>query len=298
MGLTTLHSLFDNAAKNDYALGYFEAWDSYSLEAVVEAAEAERSPVIIGFGGMMLDRAWLDAGGVEMLGRMGRVFAERANVPVALLLNEAQTFDQAARGLDAGFNFVMLDTSSWPWDESLATVRELAQLAHARGAAIEAELGRLPDYVEGSIDDTSSSLTDPAQAAQFAQQTGVDCLAVSIGNVHLLTAGHAPIDLSRLEAIHAQVPVPLVIHGGTSFPPAAVQQAIRAGALKFNFGTGLKRAFFEGVRDTMNTLGDHPNVHDVMGSHKKTDLMQMGKTRMTAKVREWMRILGSSGRHE
>lgn len=296
MPLTSLHALFDHASRNGYALGYFEAWDSYSLEAVIAAAEAERSPTIAGFGGMMLDRDWLDRGGVEMLGRMGRVVAERTGVPVAFILNEAQTFEQAVRGLDAGFNVVMLDTSLWDWDASIATVRELAQIAHAADAAVEAELGRLPDFIEGSIDDASSSLTDPAQAAQFVLQTGVDCLAVSIGNVHLLTAGHAPVDLSRLEAIHAQVPVPLVIHGGTSFPPAAVRQAIHAGALKFNFGTSLKRAFFEGVRETMSALGEQPNVHDVMGSHKTTDLMMQGKARMTAKVREWMRILGSSGK--
>jgi fructose-bisphosphate aldolase class II len=296
MGLVSLHQLFNHATRYGYALGYFEAWDSYSLEAVVEAAEAEQSPAIIGFGGMMLDRGWLDASGVEMLGRMGRVVAERARVPVALILNEAQTFEQATHGLDAGFNIVMLDTSLWAWNESIAKVSELVKLAHARGAAVEAELGRLPDFVEGSIDSSASSLTDPAQAAQFVQHTGVDCLAVSIGNVHLFTAGHAPVDMLHLEAIHAQVPVPLVIHGGTSFPPAAVPQAIRAGALKFNFGTGLKRAFFEGIRETMSALGEQPHVHDVMGSHKATDLMTAGKARMTVKVREWMRTLGSSGK--
>jgi ketose-bisphosphate aldolase len=296
MPLTSLHALFDHATRCNYALGYFEAWDSYSLEAVVDAAEAERSPVIIGFGCMMLDRDWLDAGGVEMLGRMGRVVAERTRVPVALLLNEAQTFDQVLRGLDAGFNFVMMDTSSWAWDASMVKVSELVKLAHARGAAVEAELGRLPDYIEGSIDSSASSLTDPKQAAQFVQHTGVDCLAVSIGNVHLLTAGHAPVDMAHLAAIHAQVPVPLVIHGGTSFPPALVKQAVNAGALKFNFGTGLKRAFFEGVRDTLKALGENPNVHDVMGSHKSSDLMNEGKARMTAKVRDWMQILGSSGK--
>jgi fructose-bisphosphate aldolase class II len=229
---------------------------------------------------------------------MGRVVAERAGVPVAFILNEAQTFEQATRGLDAGFNVVMLDTSSWAWEESITQVRALAQIAHAKGAAVEAELGRLPDFIEGSIDSSVSSLTDPAQAAQFVQHTSVDCLAVSVGNVHLFTAGHAPVDMAHLEAIHAQVPVPLVIHGGTSFPPAMVQAAIRAGALKFNFGTGLKRAFFEGMRKTMNALGEQPNVHDVIGSHKTTDWMMQGKARMTAEVREWMRILGSSGKHE
>lgn len=298
MGLVPLSTLFDHARQHACAVGYFEAWNSYSLEAVLEAAEAERSPVILGFGCMMLDRGWLDRGGIEMLGRMGRVVAERANVPVVFLLNESHTFEQAVWALDAGFNMVMMDTSLWPWEESIARVSELVRIAHACGAAVEAELGRLPDAVEGGIDDAAASLTDPAQAAQFVERTGVDCLAVSIGNVHLLTTGHAPVSMTRLEAIHAHVPVPLVIHGGTSFPPSAVPQAIRAGALKFNFGTGLKRVFLEGLRASLNALGDNPNAHDLLGSHKPTDIMEFGKSRMSEKARDWMKCLGSSGTHE
>src|SRR5216110_45236 len=104
MPLVSLVTLLERARQGGYALGYFEAWDAYSLEAVGEAAEEERSPVILGFGGMMADRRWLDAGGVEALGALGRVRAERAGVPVALLFNEAQTLDQAQRAMDAGFN--------------------------------------------------------------------------------------------------------------------------------------------------------------------------------------------------
>src|SRR5690349_14370790 len=104
MPLIPMPELMRDALAGGYGLGYFEAWDGYSLEAVCEAAEAERSPVILGFGGMMADREWLDNGGVETLGALGRVRAERLSVPCALILNEAQTLDQALRGSDAGFN--------------------------------------------------------------------------------------------------------------------------------------------------------------------------------------------------
>src|SRR5690242_85273 len=116
MPIVPLPTLLDRALAAGYGLGYFEAWDGYSLEAVCEAAAEERSPVIMGFGGMMADRAWLDEGGVEALGALGRARAQRVPVPVALLLNEAQTLEQAYRGMDAGFNAVMLDTSAWPWE--------------------------------------------------------------------------------------------------------------------------------------------------------------------------------------
>lgn len=290
MSLVTLTDLFADARRGGYALGYFEAWDSTSLEAVLDAAEAENSPVILGFGCMMLDSAWLDTGGVELLGAMGRAVAQRAQVPVALLLNEARTFDQVVRGMDAGFNAVMLDTSSWNLHEATVEVARLTRLAHARGIAIEAELGHLPDAVADGIDDSSATLTDPEQAAQFVAQTGVDCLAVSIGNVHLLTQGYAPVDMAHMEAIHQRVRVPLVIHGGTSFPPDAVPRAIAAGALKFNVGTILKKTFLEGLRETVDALPAQPFVHDLMGSHKDADLLNHGKARMIQKVRELIRL--------
>src|SRR5262245_11531326 len=212
MPLVSMTSLLEQARQGAYAVGYFEAWDGYSLEAVLEAAEAERSPVILGFGCMMLADDWLEAGGIEALGALGHVVAARADVPVALLLNEARTFTEALRGIEAGFNAVMLDTSAWLWDRALERVGELVRAAHVRGVAVEAELGRLPDAIAGRIDGSRASLTDPEQAADFVRQTGVDCLAVSVGNVHLLTEQAAPVDLARLEAIHRRVSVPLVLH--------------------------------------------------------------------------------------
>src|SRR3954468_13772153 len=152
MPLVSLSDQLRNALRDGYGVGYFEAWDSYSLEAVLEAAEEEAAPVILGFGGMMADSGWLDNGGVELLGARGRVVAERARVPVSLLLNEAQTFDQAVRGMEAGFNAVMLDTSVWGWGEATEAVARLTRLAHARGVTVEAEVGRLPGATEDGID--------------------------------------------------------------------------------------------------------------------------------------------------
>lgn len=294
--LVSLSTLLASARQGAYAIGYFEAWDSYSLEAVVEAAEAENAPVILGFGCMMAESAWLDSGGIGTLGCMGRAMAARTRVPVSLLLNEAHTYEETLAGIEAGFNAVMLDTSGWPWDQALEQVARLVDVAHARGVAVEAELGRLPDAVAGGIDDRAAALTDPDRAATFVERTGVDCLAVSIGNVHLLLDGVAPVDMARLAAIHARVPVPLVIHGGTSFPPGAVQEAIAYGAVKFNVGTVLKKTFLDGVRTTMDGWSTTVNVHDVLGSHKEMDLLGAGKARMRTKARELMRLYGSSGR--
>lgn len=294
MPLVTMPSLFEHARTGGYAVGYFEAWDSYSLEAVIAAAEAENAPVIVGFGCMMAARDWLDACGIEVLAGSGLPLVERARVPAAFLLNEAQTLEQAQRGLAAGFNAVMVDTSAWQWDEAVETVTELVGYARACGASVEAELGRLPDAVDDGVDDSLASLTDPEQAAEFVRRTGVDCLAVSVGNIHLLTTAYAPVDLSHLEAIYQRVQIPLVMHGGTSFPPHAVPRAIASGVAKFNVGTVLKNNFLEGVRAAVSSWPERVNAHAVLGSHKETDLFNVGKDRMREKVRELIRLYGGS----
>lgn len=296
MSLVPMTTLLGRALAGGYAVGYFEAWDGYSLEAVLEAAEMEGAPVILGFGCAMVAQSWLDAEGIEMLAGMGRPVAERAQVPVSFLLNEARSYEQVLRGMQSGFNAVMLATSALPWQEALEQVTRLVKDAHACGVAVEAELGRLPEAVDGRIHDAVAELTDPDRAAAFVEMTGVDCLAVSVGNVHCLTDGLAPVDMAHLEAVRQRVSVPLVIHGGSSFPPEAVQRAIVSGVAKFNVGTVLKKTFLTGIRETMSEWPARVNVHDVLGSHGEADLMSAGKARMRSKARELIRLYGGSGR--
>jgi ketose-bisphosphate aldolase len=286
MGLVPLTELFADAVAGRYAIGYFEAWDCASLEAVLEAAEAERAPVILGFGCLLVDQGWLDAGGIETLGALGRVAAERSEVPVSLLLNETHTLEHAVRGVDAGFNAVMLCSSN------VETVAGLVRDAHARGVAVEGELGTLPD----ADDATRASLTDPDEAAAFVEATGVDCLAVSFGNVHVLEGRSASVDLDRLDAVHRRVGVPLVVHGGTSFPPEAVEAAIARGVAKFNVGTALKRAFLDGLTAAVTSAAPDASPHDLLGSHGPADVLGAGKDRMIRVVRDLIRLYGSSGR--
>lgn len=296
MPLHSMKTMMDRAAREGYGLGYFEAWDNYSLEAVLEAAEEVRSPVILGFGGMMADTSWLNDGGVEMLGAMGASIVQRSTVPVCLLLNEAQTMDQAMKGIDSGFNAVMLDTSAWSWPDAVDAVARLTEAAHARGLTVEAELGRLPDATAEGIDSAGAHLTDPDQAVEFVAATGVDCLAVSIGNVHLLTAHSASVDMARLAAIHRSVRVPLVIHGGSSFPSESVAQATANGVAKFNVGTVLKEAFLRAAVESLDVTYPRLSVHDLLGSHKDSDFLVAGKTAMKKKVKALMQLYGSSGR--
>jgi fructose-bisphosphate aldolase class II len=289
MALTSMTALLYAARDGGYAVGYFEAWDPYSLEAVLRAAELERAPVILGFGCLLVDQGWLDRGGIEQLGAVGRTVAERAEVPVALLLNESRTLDHALRGLEAGFNGVMLCT------DDPETTAELVERAHAQGATVEAELGHLPDGdSSGRVDASSADLTDPATAEEFVASTGVDCLAVSIGNVHTLETKTANPDLERLEAIRDRVDVPLVIHGGTGFPADAVPAAIERGVAKFNVGTALKRAYLDAVRTAIDAATPQMSPHDVLGSHTSSDILEAGGALMIGVVRSYIRAYGST----
>ena len=261
MPLAPLTGLLADGVAGGYAVGYFEAWDGTSLDAVLDAAEAERAPVILGFGFLLADPSELAADRIETLARLGSAAAARATVPVSLLLNEVHALEDALRGLEAGFNAAMLCSSD------VGDVSRLARAAHDRGAAVEGELGTLPDATGAEIDASHATLTDPDEAAAFVAATDVDCLAVSFGNVHMLEGRAADVDLERLEAVHRHVPVPLVVHGGTSFPRDAVDEAIARGVAKFNVGTALKRAFDDA-----------------------------GQPAVTEVVRGLMRVYGSSGR--
>jgi fructose-bisphosphate aldolase class II len=279
--------LLADARDGGYAVGYFEAWDGYSLDAVIRAAELERSPAVVGFGCLLVDQDWLEHGGIEIFALTGRLAAERCTVPVSLLLNEARTPAHGLRGVEAGFDAVMLCTSD------IEANVELVRAAHAKGIAVEGELGTLPDGdSEGRVDDSRSSLTDPVEAAAFVAATGVDALAVSIGNVHTLEGGVASVDLDRLEAIRQAVDVPLVVHGGTSFPADAVPGAIERGVAKFNVGTVLKRAYLDGLQAGLPSEG---SPHDLVGSHREPDLARRAMEPMIERVRALMQRYGSTG---
>jgi fructose/tagatose bisphosphate aldolase len=267
------------AARNGaYAVGYFEAWDSYSLEAVVEAAEAERSPVVLGFGCAMVDGDWLDGGGIELLANMATHAAEMTTVPVGVLFNETHTLEQAKRGVEAGFSAAMVDTCDLSEDEAQRVV---------------AELGHLPNFTGTAVDSSGSHLTEPDEAAEFVRATGVDCLAVSVGNVHLLEGREAPLQLDRIGAVGQAAGVPLVLHGGTGLPVGAIPAVIAGGVAKINVGTGLKRAFLGAMREAL-ALDASP--HDLLGSHKPVDAAVVAKAKMRDEVRRLMHLYGSAGR--
>ncbi len=293
MTIVSMRELLRRAREGGYAVPYFEAWDQYSLEAVCVVAERLRAPLVLGYGAALADQDWLDGGGIEALAGLARGLAERASVPAAVLFNEARTLAHAERGLLAGCNTVMLDSAGLPYAEHVERTRELVELAHGRGAVVEAELGSLPDAGDPS---DQAEHTDPALARAFVEATGVDALAVSIGNVHLMVEGESSVDLDLLEQLQRAVPVPLVIHGGSGFPATAVRPALARGVCKFNVGTCLKLAVLRGLREASTDAGDRPEGYLELGSRKAGDVLRRANEGMFPAMAELTQLYGAAGR--
>ena len=293
MAVVRLSGLLKRAESGGYAIGYFESWDTYSFEAVLEAAEETASPVVLGFGGTMMNQSWLSRFGVGPLGAYGRAIAEKAKVPVAFILNEVLELEHVEQGLEAGYNTVMLDTSMLSFEENVRQTKKVVGLARPYGVEVQAELGRLPTFGE----DASGTLTDPDEALEFVERTGVDCLSISIGNVHLQDSGESSVDIDRVKAVREKVDVPLVIHGGTGFPDKEIGEVIRNGVSLFHVGTIMKQMLFETTRRVFNELGDaKKNYQALVGCRKDTDVLSPAKNEIKKVVKGLMELYGSVGK--
>jgi ketose-bisphosphate aldolase len=292
MPMIPFNRMLEVARANAFAVGYFEAWNQESLEAILQAAEETESPVILGFGGMMVDQAWLDRWGLDHFAAMGRAAVERSTVPVCLILNETKQLAHCLRGIGLGYNVVMLDSSLLPFEENLAVTRRLVDAAHPKGVAVEAELGHLPE----AGDEGRGILTDPAAARRFAEETGVDALAVSIGNIHLGIDATIRVDFDLLEELGKALRIPLVIHGGSSFPRDALGRSMELGVAKMNVGTILKKAFLDGIRETAAGTASATDIQALVGSRKGSDLFAEGGRRVKGMVRGFMADYRSAGK--
>lgn len=295
MPLVPLPTLLEHAAQNRYAVGYFESWDVYSLEATVAAAEENRSPVIIGIGGLSANHAWLRGHGIHLYGAVSEMLAKRARVPVATLFNEADSFVEAAGGLGAGFNSVMMHTQGWSQEKLIADTAALVAAAHAVDVAVEGEIGALAEVKDGVLQEAGASYTTPDAAETFVRETNVDCLAVAVGNVHFVTGGHTPtVQVNLIEQIRDAVKVPLVLHGGSGTPDDQTRQAVQAGITKVNVGTRLKHFFGQALIAGLQAPLDDPNL--AVGSRLEGDLHSRAAAALTREIQRLMDVFGSSGK--
>ena len=243
MTLATLTEVLGPTRKGGYAIAGLVTLGWEDMRAFVAAAEAEDTPVILQAGPGCRAHTPL-----PVLATMLRHLAESAGVPVVVHLDHGTSLEECAQAIDLGFTSVMYDGSRLPLAENIDRTAAVARLAHAAGVSCEGEIGFV-GYAAGA----ESKGTDPEEAARFAAQTGVDAMAVSVGNVHLQTHAQTSLDMARLTAIAERCPdVPLVIHGGSGVP-ADQRRALAAAGLvtKFNIGTELRQTFGQALRGAL-----------------------------------------------
>lgn len=294
MPLEPIGKLMSAARAGGYAVGYFESWNLESLQGVIDAAEQVRAPVIIGFNGDFLSRPGRRAAErLAWYGALGLAAAQSAKVPCGFIFNECPNDDWVRRAAEVGFNLIMPADPAAAYDDYVRRVQDITRHAHARGVAVEAELGELPCGASGGPA-TGGEMTDPDIAARFVAATQVDLLAVSVGNIHIKLSGQQDLNLDQLDRIVQRVAIPLVLHGGTGIATDSLQQAIARGVTKVNYGTYLKQRYLAAVHTALKT--DVANPHELLGIGGESDVMVAGRHAVRDAVLERIETLGCCGR--
>lgn len=281
MLVTTKEMLLD-AQKNHYAVGAFNVENLEFVMAVLAAAEETKSPVI-----MQTTSGTIKKTGLDYFYGMVKAAAERASVPVALHLDHGDGYDRCMKALRTGYTSVMIDGSHESFEDNIALTKLVADAGAAMGVPVEAELGKVggkEDDLEGG---DGNPFTDPQEAREFVERTGVNSLAVAIGTAHGLYKGTPKLDFDRLRAIREVVSIPLVLHGASGVPDEAVQESITLGICKVNFATELRIAFSDGVKEY---LQKDPSVFDP----KK--YCKAGIEKVVETVKAKIAVCGSAGK--
>lgn len=235
MALVSLTPLLREAELEGRAVGAFNVSGIEMIYGVMQAAEALRTPVILQVAEKRLATTPL-----PMIGRAMIAAAERSPLPICVHLDHGETEDCIRLALDLGFSSVMYDGSLLPMEEGLRNTAGMVRLAHAYGATCEGEIGVLGRSETG--EETGARFTDPEEAVRFAGETGVDALAVAIGNAHGVYAGTPVFHFEVLDRIREKCGVPLVLHGGTGSSEGNFTRCIASGVRKINIATALFQA--------------------------------------------------------
>jgi ketose-bisphosphate aldolase len=238
--------LLDHAVATGRAVGSFNTYNLEITRAILRAAESQGQPVFLAVG-----RGALDYAGFEPLSRAALAAAESASVPVAVHLDHSPDLDTIRRCVAAGYTSVMVDGSMLSFAENVTLTRRAVGAAHP--ITVEAELGAIAGAEDrsGGAPEVAIPMTDPGQVAEFIASTGVDSLAVAIGNAHGLYSGQPHLDFDRLSELARRVDVPLVLHGASGIPDADIERCIRLGVRKINVNTEIRATLFESLEGSL-----------------------------------------------
>jgi fructose-bisphosphate aldolase, class II len=279
MALTSGREVLAAARAGGYAVPAFNIFNLEMLQAAFRAGEVERSPVIVQVSPRSVAYA-----GLHPLAALATALAERVPVPIVLHLDHGPGLAECRAALDEGFTSVMYDGADLPYTENVSHTRDVVAAAHVRGAAAEAELGQVG---HASHEHLPAELTDPEEAGRFAEETGVDALAVAIGTVHGMTETGAVLDVERIADLARHVDAALVMHGSSGVDDETLARAVAAGIRKVNLSTALQRVFMDTLRQSAAAPGHETDARAVLGDARDA-VMESARHRI--------RLLDATGR--
>jgi len=283
MPLVTSKEVLQFALAQRFAVGAFNANNMEMVQAIIETAHEERASVIL-----QVSQGAIRYAGLDYAVGLVKIAAAQVDVPVVLHLDHGTSYEQNVLCLRAGFTSLMFDGSKLPYEENIAITRKVCEIAHIAGIPVEAELGRVLQSTDGvTLEEVEAAMTDPDQAREFVVRTGADSLAVAVGSVHAMKSREADLDISRIEAIHQQSEVPLVLHGSSGVRHESVVEAIEHGICKVNVATYLNQAFVRGMREGFER---HPDEVD------PRKYLSIARENVKEAVREKIRLFRSNER--
>ena len=281
MKFLTMAEILQPCVGQGWAIGAYDTCNLEITQAIVDAAAADQAPAII-----MIYPHHTPQAEWRTLVRIIEAEVERTHIPAALVLDHAKTLDQIECALELGFSGVMLDASLAPLEENIALTRRAVEIAHAKGASVEAELGHVGQGEDiSSDDDQQAHLTRVDEAERFVKETGVDALAVSIGTLHGLYQGKPHLDFDRIAQLRAACPIPLVLHGGSDTPDADIRRAIGIGIDKINIWTDVRIPFLQAIKNKLD------------GPIRKIEVVEafgVARAAATEVIRQKNQLLGSA----
>lgn len=278
--LVNMNEVLLPAREGRYAVGLFNAVNLELARGILAAAQRTGSPVIMGTAEVLFPYGPLEEVSYYLI-----PMAKKAGIPVVIHLDHGLKKETCLKALDLGFTSIMYDCSTDDYDTNVEKVREMAEIAHSRGATIEGELGHVGDNTDAAEADPSFFYTDPGQARDFVEKTGVDALAVAVGTAHGAYKLPPKLDFDRIRAIKEQAKVPLVLHGGSGLTDEDFRKAIRAGISKINIFTDINVAAVRGARQ-----------HFVSDDKGLTELIPAAVEAVERETAKKMELFGSCGR--
>ncbi len=281
MSLVTSKELLLKAQKGKYAVGAFNVENMEMVQAVILAAEELSAPVIL-----QTTPSTLRYASPEMFHAMVKVAAQRAEVPVCLHLDHGSSYELDVSCINSGYTSVMIDGSAEDFNKNVEKTKQVVGYAKVKGIPVEAELGKVGGK-EDDLEQEADTNTNPEEAKEFVNQTGIDSLAIAIGTAHGFYQGEPVLDKLRISEVTSLVSIPLVLHGSSGLSDEDVRECVERGMCKVNFATELRAAYTNAIKDV---IANDPGVYDpkVFG--------KAGIKAVKEQVKLRIKVCGSDGR--